>query len=149
MIYSVNVNNISIKINNVDELTQDESLDILNANVIALCISSDSTDLCECVGFGMLSVMFLLSITLVKLYDLMSYLYISGIVRCVNKSTGDIFVATPVAPRLLDGINQIRLGYVYLPSTFYTEGTRTPKYVCVKQDNIFNEYITRHYKVMS
>lgn len=53
MIYSVNINNISIKINHIDKLTQEESLDIINANVIALCIYSDSTDLCECVGFGM------------------------------------------------------------------------------------------------
>lgn len=75
--------------------------------------------------------------------------YILGIVRNINKSTGDMFVITPVAPDLLYRVNQFRLGNVHLPTTFYTNGSQISKYVCVKQNNIFNENITRHYKVMS
>lgn len=119
--YKVNLCNINMQINDVEEFTQDEFLDIINANVIALCVSTN-TNLCECVGFG--------------------------VVRCVNKSTGDVFVVTPVALDLLYLVNQFRIGNVHLPSTFYTKGTQTVKYVCVNQDNIFNENITRHYKVM-
>lgn len=75
--------------------------------------------------------------------------FISGFVRNVNKSTGDVFIITPVTLNILNRVNHIRLGNVYLPPTFYTKGTQTSKYVCVKQNNIFNENVTRHYKVMS
>ncbi|XP_026805972.1 polynucleotide 5'-hydroxyl-kinase nol9 [Rhopalosiphum maidis] len=119
--YRINIRNINIQIKNIDELTQDESLDIINANVIALCVANH-TNLCECVGFG--------------------------VVRIVNKSTGDIYITTPVTPDILKHVNQFRLGNVNLPYTFYTEGTQNPKYVCIKQDNILNENVTRHYKVM-
>jgi len=44
--------NIDVQIKDVDELTQDESLDIINTNVIALCVDNH-TNVCECVGFGM------------------------------------------------------------------------------------------------
>lgn len=59
-----------------------------------------------------------------------------------------MFVITPVLPDLLKRVNQFKLGNVCLPSTFYTKGTQTSKYVGVKQNNIFNENVTRHYKVM-
>jgi len=120
--YKVNISNIDIKINIVEEFSQHEFLDIINANVITLCISTSNSNLYECVGFG--------------------------VVRNVNKSTGDIFIITPVKSNLLNRVNQFRLGIVSLPTTFYTKGTQISKYVCVKQDNIFNENITRHYKVM-
>lgn len=58
-------------------------------------------------------------------------------------------MVTPVTYNLLYRVNQFRLGKVLLPITFYTKGSQISKYVCVKQDNIFNENITRHYKVMS
>lgn len=74
--------------------------------------------------------------------------FILGVVRIVNKSTGDIFITTPVIPDILRHVNQLRLGNVSLPYTFYTEGTENPKYVSVKQDNILNEKVARHYKVM-
>ena len=74
--------------------------------------------------------------------------FILGVVRIVNKSTGDIYITTPVTPDILRHVNQFRLGNVNLPYTFYTEGTQNPKYVCIKQDNILNENVTRHYKVM-
>ncbi|XP_022178360.1 polynucleotide 5'-hydroxyl-kinase nol9 [Myzus persicae] len=119
--YRINIRNINVQIKDVDELTQDESLDILNANVLALCVANN-TDLCECVGFG--------------------------VVRIVNKSTGDIFITTPVTPDILRRVNQLRLGNVNLPYTFYTEGTENPKYVSAKQDNILNEKVARHYKVI-
>ncbi|KAL4096960.1 hypothetical protein QTP88_021824 [Uroleucon formosanum] len=119
--YRINIRNINVQIKDIDDLTQDESLDIINANVLALCVAN-STDLCECVGFG--------------------------VVRVVNKSTGDIFITTPVTPDLLRHVNQLRLGNINLPYTFYTEGTENPKYVSVKQDNILNEKVARHYKVM-
>lgn len=49
----MNIQNINIQISKIDELlTQNESLDIINANVIALCISNN-TNVYECVGFGM------------------------------------------------------------------------------------------------
>lgn len=83
-----------------------------------------------------------------SIYNL-SNVFVSGVVRCVNKSKGDIFVTTPVPSNCLNRVNQFRLGNINLPSAFYTKGTQMPKYVCVKQDNIFNENITRHYKVMS
>lgn len=77
------------------------------------------------------------------------FIFILGVVRNINKSTGDIFVTTPVAPDLLKHVNQFNLGNINLPYTFYTKGTQISKFVCVKQDNIFNEDVTRHYKVMS
>jgi len=121
--YRVNLCNIDIQINNDEEFTKDEALDIINANVIALCVSTNTTDLCECIGFG--------------------------VVRSVNKSTGDVFVVTPVASDLLIRVNQFKLCNVSLPATFYTKSTQIPKYVGVHQDSIFNEKVTRHYKVMS
>lgn len=74
--------------------------------------------------------------------------FILGVVRVVNKSTGDIFITTPVTPDVLRHVNQLRLGNVSLPYTFYTEGTENPKYVSAKQDSILNEKVARHYKVM-
>jgi len=53
--YRINANDISFQINDGEDLTLDETLDVINANVIALCVSSTSTDLCECIGFGMFS----------------------------------------------------------------------------------------------
>lgn len=59
LIYRVNIQNIKIQINNIEEvLTQDETLEVINANVIALCISNN-TNLYECVGFGMYFFFFL------------------------------------------------------------------------------------------
>jgi len=49
--------------------------------------------------------------------------FILGVVRAVNKSTGNIYIITPVIPDLLKHINQFRLGNVNLPNTFYMEGT--------------------------
>jgi len=49
--------------------------------------------------------------------------FISGVVRAVNKSTGNIYISTPVIPDLLKHVNQFRLGNVNLPNTFYMEGT--------------------------
>lgn len=74
--------------------------------------------------------------------------FILGVVRSVNKSTGDLYIATPVPLETLIRVNQFRLNSVYLPTAFYTKGTQIPKYVCAKQDNIFNEKVTRNYKVM-
>lgn len=74
--------------------------------------------------------------------------FILGVVRVVNKSTGDIFITTPLTPDKLRHVNQLRLGNINLPYTFYTEGTENPKYVSAKQDNILNEKVARHYKVM-
>lgn len=55
IIYRININKISILItNNVEKFSQDELLSIINANMVALCISSE-TNLCSCVGFGMFS----------------------------------------------------------------------------------------------
>ncbi|VVC41652.1 Hypothetical protein CINCED_3A010548 [Cinara cedri] len=121
--YKINFSNISIKINDVEELTKAEYLKTINTNVIVLCVSKATTDLCECVGFG--------------------------IVRNVNISTGDIYVVTPVAPDILNHVNQFRLWiFKYPPSTFYSIGTTNSKYCNVKQDNFFNENVARHYKVM-
>ncbi|KAF0758813.1 polynucleotide 5'-hydroxyl-kinase nol9-like, partial [Aphis craccivora] len=92
--YKINIQNINVQIKDVDELTQDESLDIINGNVIALCVDNH-TNVCECVGFG--------------------------VVRAVNKSTGNIYISTPVIPDLLKHVNQFRLGNVNLPNTFYME----------------------------
>lgn len=75
--------------------------------------------------------------------------FISGIVRSVNKFKGDIFVTTPVPLHCLNRVNLFKIANINLPLAFYTKGTQMPKYVCVKQDNIFNENITRQYKVMS
>lgn len=120
--YRINIQNINIHIKDVNKLTQDESLDIINANVVALCVDNH-TNLCECVGFG--------------------------VVRAVNKSTGDIYITTPVTSDILKHVNQFRLGKVDLPYTFYTEGTQNPKYVCVRQDSVLNENVYREHKVMS
>lgn len=76
-------------------------------------------------------------------------MFILGVVRSVNKSTGDVFVVTPVASDLLIRVNRFKLCNVNLPTTFYTKGTQIPKYVGTKQDNIFNEKVTRHYKIIS
>lgn len=61
-IYRINVDQIDIKINNIEELTRDESLEIINANVIALCVSIDNSDICELIGFGMYAIFFFLII---------------------------------------------------------------------------------------
>jgi len=74
--------------------------------------------------------------------------FISGVVRAVNKSTGDIYITTPVTSDILKHVNQFRLGKVDLPYTFYTEGTQNPKYVCVRQDSVLNENVYRQHKVM-
>jgi len=74
--------------------------------------------------------------------------FILGVVRAVNKSTGDIYVTTPVTSDALKHVNQFRLGRSKLPYTFYTEGTQNPKYVCMKQDSVLNENVCRKYKVM-
>jgi hypothetical protein len=109
--------------------------------VIALCISNN-INLNECVGFGT----YLFYLFFLQHCKLFLFL---GVVRNINKSTGDIFVITPVAPNLLKYVNQFNLGNINLPYTFYTKGTQISKFVSVKQDNIFNEDVTRHYKVMS
>lgn len=71
-----------------------------------------------------------------------------GVVRSINKSTGDIYVVTPVAPNLLNCVNEIQLCNISLPTSFYTIGSQISKYVCKKHDSIFNENVTRQYKVM-
>lgn len=75
--------------------------------------------------------------------------FFSGIVRNVNISTGDIYVITPVSPDLLNCVNHFKFWtHKYLPSTFFSVGTTVSKYCNVKQDNIFNENVSRHYKIM-
>jgi len=81
-------------------------------------------------------------------YVIVFFFLILGIVRSINKSTGDVFIVTPVASESLIRVNQFRLSNINLPTTFYLKGTQIPKYVCAKQDNNFNEKVIRHYKVM-
>ncbi|XP_050428279.1 polynucleotide 5'-hydroxyl-kinase nol9 [Adelges cooleyi] len=119
--YRVNICSIVINITDIDELTQEELLDIISANVIALCVSNSEKP-CECVGFGF--------------------------VRNVNKVTGDLYINTPVIPYILKQVNQIQLGKLTLPTTFYTKGIQIFRYVSLKKDNVFNEIVKRQHKVM-
>lgn len=57
-------------------------------------------------------------------------------------------MTTPVELNVLNRVNEIQLYNYCLPTTFYMKGSQISKYVCKKHDSIFNENITRHYKVM-
>lgn len=63
-------------------------------------------------------------------------------------STGDLYINTPVKLDTLINVNQLRLGKLNLPATFYIKGLTILRYISTKQDNIFNESVTRHYKIM-